>query len=74
MSDYVLEVHYGEGADPIRIALHGCTPEEAEVARQDLAQEIEHAVEIEAPMMYSDLATDIAIDPARVTRVDLVEP
>ncbi|MDT4932749.1 MAG: hypothetical protein QOK11_641 [Pseudonocardiales bacterium] len=80
MSHYVLEVHYGDGEAPVRIELPGYTPEQAETERQALATEIEHALEIEAPVMYyakgrsSGPDGGVAIDPNRVTSVDLVSP
>jgi hypothetical protein len=78
MSEYALEVHYGGGEPPIRIELPGCRAAEAETARESLVQEIEHAVEIEAPLMYwapvdSDPGVGAPIDPAKVTSVDLIE-
>jgi hypothetical protein len=78
MSDYALEVHYGDGEPPVRIDLPGYRAEEAETDRESLIQEIEHAVEIEAPLMYwaptdSDAKAGVPIDPAKVTSVDLIE-
>ena len=78
MSDYALEVHYGDGEPPVRIELPGCRAEDAETARESLIQEIEHAVEIDAPLMYwaptdSDPKAGVPIDPAKVTSVDLIE-
>ncbi len=77
MSGYALEVHFGDGEPPTRIELPGCTAEEAEIARESLIQEIEHAVEIEAPMMTwapanADPAAGAEIAPARATTVDLI--
>ena len=77
MSDYALEVHYGDGEPPVRIELPGCPAGEAETARESLIQEIEHAVEIEAPLMTwapanADPEAGAQIDPARVTSVDLI--
>lgn len=76
MSNYALEVHYGDGEPPVRIELPGYPAAEAEIAREALIQEIEHAVEIEAPLMSwapSDAAEPVSIDPVKVTSVDLVE-
>ena len=76
MSDYALEVRYGDGEPSIRIELPGYRAGDAETAREALIQEIEHAVEIEAPLMNwapSDEQAVALIDPARVTSVDLVE-
>ena len=78
MSDYALEVHYGDGEPPVRIELPGYRAKDAETARESLIQEIEHAVEIEAPLMYwtptdSDSEAGAPIDPAKVTSVDLIE-
>jgi hypothetical protein len=78
MNDYALDVHYGDGEPPIRIELPGYRAEEAETARESLIQEIEHAVEIEAPLMYwapadSNPGAGAPIDPAKVTSVDLIE-
>ncbi|HEY2175715.1 MAG TPA: hypothetical protein VGH85_18060 [Mycobacteriales bacterium] len=78
MSNYALEVHYGDGEPPVRIELPGYPAAEAEIAREALIQEIEHAVEIEAPLMTwapdnSDQAAGAEIDPAKVTSVDLID-
>ena len=79
MNNYVVEIHYGDGEPPVRIELRDYDADAAELKRQTLVAEIEHALEIEAPLIYSD-ATDAdreagaAIDPTRVTSVDLVEP
>jgi hypothetical protein len=77
MSDYVLEVHYGEDDEPVRVPLVDCDPDDAEVERQALVSRIEHAHDINAPEIFATdtpPGSDIAIDPARVTSVDLVEP
>jgi hypothetical protein len=80
MSHYVLEVHYGDGEAPVRIELPGYTADQAETEREALATEVEHALEIEAPLMYfakgasSGPDGGVPIDPARVTSVDLVSP
>jgi hypothetical protein len=76
---YVLEVRYGADESPVRIGLPGHDADAAEVKRQALVTEIEHALEIDAPLIYSDATADdqqagVAIDPGRVTSVDLVEP
>jgi hypothetical protein len=78
MSNYALEVHYGDGEPTVRIELPGCSADEAEIARESLLQEIEHAVEIEAPLMTwapenSDQAAGAEINPARATSVDLID-
>ena len=78
MSDYVLEVHFGDGEPTVRIDLPGLGPDDAETARESLAHEIEHALEIEAPLMYwspagTSAEAGVPIDPAKVTSVDLVE-
>lgn len=78
MREYALEVHYGDGEPPTRIELPGYRAEDAETARESLIQEIEHAVEIEAPLMSwapadSDPEAGTPINPATVTSVDLIE-
>lgn len=77
MGNYLLQVHYADRDEPILIKLSDCEPAEAEVERQALAQQIEHAAEIGAPLLYPDspdgAASAVALDPARVTRVDLVD-
>lgn len=76
MSDYVLVVHYGESDEPVSVPLRGCTPDDAEVERQALITRIDHAHEINVPEIFArdtQPGADIAIDPARVTSVDLVE-
>jgi hypothetical protein len=77
MTDYVVMIHLGEADAPVRVALTDCSPEDAEVRRREIATEIEHAVEIEAPLIYTEATPDdptagVPIDPARVTRVDLI--
>lgn len=77
MSDYVLEVRYGEDNEPVQVRLNGFNPDDAEIARQSLVTQVEHAVTIEAPEIRPDLGEldpDVTIEPARVTSVDLVEP
>jgi hypothetical protein len=79
VTDYVLQVNYGDGEPPTRVALPGCSADDAEVARQTLLREIEHALSIEAPLIYSGATDDepetgAPIDPTRVTSVDLVDP
>ena len=79
MTDYVLHVNYGDDEPPTQVPLPGCTADDAEVARQSLLREIEHALAIEAPLIYSgatddDPETGVPIDPTRVTSVDLVDP
>jgi hypothetical protein len=78
MSDYELEVHYGEDEPPVRIPMADCDADDAEAARQALRKRIEHAIDLEAPLVYSEATDDhpdagIAIDPTRVTSIDLVE-
>ena len=78
MANYALEIRYREGEPPIYIRLPNRTPDEAEAKRQAFAAEIMHAVEIEAPQVQAnvvdpDLDSDVSIDPARVTEVNLVD-
>ena len=76
MSDYVLVVHYSEADEPVTVPLPGCSPDDAEVERQALITRIDHAHEINVPEIYardSQPGADIAIDPARVTSVDLID-
>jgi hypothetical protein len=77
MGNYLLRVHYADRDEPIVIKLSDCGPAEAEVERQALAKQIEHAAEIEAPLLYPDspdgAGSATPLDPARVTRVDLVD-
>jgi hypothetical protein len=78
MSGYQLEVHFGDGEPTVRIGLPGYGPADAETARETLLHEIEHAIEIEAPLMYwapanADAEAGQPIDPVRVTSVDLTE-
>jgi hypothetical protein len=78
MADYVLEVHDGEDEPPLRIELNGYSADDAETERRALATEIDHAVEIEAPLIYSgttgsDPDSGVPIDPTRVTSVDLLD-
>jgi hypothetical protein len=76
---YVLEVHFGDDEPTVRIELPGYDADEAEVARQTLLRDVEHALQIEAPLIYSAATDDDRqagepIDPTKVTSVDLVEP
>lgn len=76
---YVLEVHFGDDEPTVRVRLPGRTADEAELARQTLQRSIEHALQVEAPLVYAE-ATDAdpqagePIDPTKVTSVDLIEP
>jgi hypothetical protein len=78
VTDYVLEVRYGDDEPPTRVGLANCDADEAETARQALVKQVEHALAIEAPVVYSDATEDdpeagVPIDPTKVTSVDLVE-
>lgn len=75
-NSYALDVHYGEDDPPVRVPLPDCTPEEAETERQALVTRVEHARDINAPEIFardSAPGDDIAVDPARVSSVDLVD-
>lgn len=79
MSDYVLQVNYHQGEEPVRITLHDHSPDEAELAHQAIETEIEHAKLLHAPVIFSggidgDPTSGVPIEPARVTGVDLLEP
>jgi hypothetical protein len=76
---YVLEVHFGDDEPTIKVELPDYSADEAEVARQSLLRDIEHALQLEAPVVYSAATDDDpeageAIDPTKVTSVDLVDP
>jgi hypothetical protein len=76
---YQLEVHFGDDEPTVRIELPGYDADAAEVARQSLLREVEHALQIEAPLIYAAATDDDpqageAIDPTKVTSVDLVDP
>jgi hypothetical protein len=76
---YALEVHFGDDEPTVRIQLPGHDADDAEVARQTLLRDVEHALQIEAPLIYSAATEDDPqagqpIDPTKVTSVDLVEP
>lgn len=78
MSDYVLEIRYGEDEPPVQVELSSCTPEEAEDKRRALVEEFEHAIEMHAPPLSlhdidADLPAGVHVDPARVTDVLLVD-
>jgi hypothetical protein len=78
MGDYVLRVRYDDEI-AAEIPLRDCDPGDAETERQALAKEIEHAVELDAPLVYTsaraaDPDKKVSIDPARATSVDLVDP
>lgn len=74
---YALDVRYGED-ETVRVPLPDLDADQAELARQSLLREVEHALALEAPVVYSG-ATDadpqagVPIDPNRVTEVDLIE-
>ena len=79
MADYVLQVNYEQGADPVLVTLRGVSPDEAETAHQALETELEHARSMNAPVVFSgatdaDPTAGVAIDPARVTGVNLIAP
>ena len=72
MTRYVLRVNYGE-TESVEVPVE-CDPSDAETARQALVSRIEHAHELLVPEISAGddpPAADIAIDPARVTSVDL---
>lgn len=78
MPDYVIEVRYGTGQDPVRIPLTDVSPEDAETDRQQIAHEIEHARELGSPCLIDQLSAgplpehiEIPVDGA--VEVDLVE-
>jgi hypothetical protein len=76
MDGYLLQVNYGEDETPVRIALRDCTPDDAEAERQALVKQIEHAIDLTAPLIYTSAHTPdpdakISIDQGRVTGVDL---
>jgi hypothetical protein len=79
MGEYLLQIHHAEHDEPIVIKLSDCGPDEAEIERQALARQIEHAAEADAPLLYprstgdGDPGPAIALDPAKVIRVDLVD-
>lgn len=75
-SSYALDVNYREDERPVRVPLPDCTPEEAETERQALLTRVEHALDISAPEIFArdePPGNDVAIDPARVTSVDLID-
>jgi hypothetical protein len=79
MSDYVLQVNYHRDEEPLRITLHGYSPDDAETAHQALETEVEHAKTMNAPVMFSAATDDdptagVPIDPARVTGINLIAP
>ena len=79
MPDYVIEVRYGNGQPTVRIPLRGVSADDAEADRQQIAHEIEHARELQAPCMIDELHSgklpahvEIPVDGA--VEVDLVDP
>ncbi len=77
MSDYALHVNFGTDEEPLRLTLTDYRPSDAETARQALERRIEHAIELDAPVVFSAATDDdpqagVPIDPHRVTGVDLV--
>lgn len=74
MSRYVLRVNYGDEAT-VEVPID-CEPGDAETWRQALVSRIEHAHQLEVPEISAGdepPLTEIAIDPARVTSVDLLD-
>lgn len=77
MGDYLLQVNYHEGDEPVLIPLSGYGPDEAETAHQALETEIEHAKTMHAPVVYSRSTVEeptagVPIDPSRVTGINLI--
>jgi hypothetical protein len=73
MTSYVLRVNYGE-TESVDVPVE-CDPDDAETLRQALVSRIEHAHQLEVPEISAGddgAAAQIALDPARVTSVDLV--
>lgn len=78
MSRYVILVHYGEGEPPVTVPVPTDDPEAAETRRQALVKEVDHALEMDAPVIYSDATgsdpqVGVPIDPRRVTTIELVD-
>jgi hypothetical protein len=78
MPDYEIEVRYGNGEPPLSIPLVGYEPEDAELEREEIAEEIDHAREIESPLVLTELRSgpldqEIAIPVDGVISVDLVD-
>jgi hypothetical protein len=78
VSDYVLEIRYGQGEPPVQARLSGCTPEEAESKRQAVARHLDHAIEMHSPPISlhdidADLPEDVEVDPTRVVDVALID-
>jgi len=78
MSEYVIVVHYGEDEPSVRVPVATRDPGEAEAKRQGLVTEVDHALEMDAPLVYSDATSEhpnagVPLDPRRVTSIDLVE-
>jgi hypothetical protein len=78
MPDYVIEVRYGNGEPPLRVPLGGFSAEDAEIERAYVAREIDHAREIESPLMLTELQSGpleehIAIPVDGVVSVDLLD-
>jgi hypothetical protein len=76
--DYVLEIHYADADEPIRVELLGYTPDDAEAEREALIQQIEDARVVEAPLISTNLTSDplagaVTIEVDRVSSVDLLD-
>jgi hypothetical protein len=77
VSRYLILVHYGEDEPPVEVPVPD-DPDEAEAHRQALVKEVDHALEMDAPVIYSDATGDdpragVPIDPRRVTTIELVD-
>lgn len=79
MSEYVLQIKYGEDEAAVRVPLSGCSPDKAEVKRQALVHALQSGVDLHAPpvslhALDADLPADVTVDPTRVTDVALLAP
>lgn len=75
---YVILVRYAEGEPPVHVPVPTDDPGEAEARRQALVTEVDHALELDAPLLYSDATGDdpvagVPIDPKRVTSIELAD-
>jgi hypothetical protein len=78
MSDYVLQITYGDDEPAVHVPLRGCSPEDAETKRQALVHALQNGVDMHAPPVSlhdldADLPEGIEVDPGRVTDVALVD-
>jgi hypothetical protein len=78
MSDFEIVIHLRNSAEPIRVPLPDVPAHVAEADRQGLIYDLDQARLAEVPVLSVQTASGfppepIALDPAEVTEVDLID-